>query len=72
MTPQATPPVSSDRLTRLHDFVWNWLRAVEPSTNDLQFVDGEVFVHDFGGWSSLGGYAGWLRLARALGALRSE
>ncbi|MCO5107140.1 MAG: hypothetical protein M9907_08665 [Burkholderiaceae bacterium] len=72
MSPSTYPPPSRDWLIRLHEFVWNWLRAVEPSTTDLRFIDGELFVRDFGGWSSLGGFAGWLRLARALGALRSE
>lgn len=70
MTPITT--LSADRSIRLYDFIWSWLRAVEPTTIDLYISEGEVWTRNFGGRSSLGAAVGWLRLARALGALRSE
>lgn len=64
--------LSAYRAVRLHDFIWSCLRAVEPSTVDMHVVDGVVWTRNSRGWSSLGDSAGWLRLARALGALRSK
>lgn len=72
MTPSITLPLSVERATAFLDFLWAWLRAVEPSTIDLRIVDGTVWVRNAEGWTSLGAVAGWLRLARALGALRSK
>jgi len=70
MTPIAS--TSADRSIRLHEFVWSWLRAIDPATIDLYIARGEVWSRNFGGWKSLGCAVGWLRLARALGALRDE
>lgn len=70
MTPITT--LSAERSIKLYGFIWYWLRAVEPTTVDLYIFRGEVRARDAGGWKALGSAVGWLRLARALGALRDE
>lgn len=73
MTPDMIEqPLSVERAARLVDFISDWLARTE-HVADWRLGPGRaVQIFKDGCWQPCGTIDGWLRLARALGALRSE
>jgi hypothetical protein len=72
MTRPLSLPLSVKHASAFVGFLWRWSRAVDPSTIELCIIEGELWTRNSRGWASLGDVAGWLRLAVAIGALRSK
>lgn len=72
MTRCLSLPLSVKHAIAFAEFLWRWSCAVDPSTIELSVIEGELWIRNSGGWVSLGDVAGWLRLALAIGGLRSK
>lgn len=72
MTRHLSLPLSLKHAHVFVKFLHLWSSAVDPSTIELRIIEGELWKRNSRGWASLGDVAGWLRLAVAIGALRSN